>query len=256
MRRVRITLRDTARETADFFADLGAAVERDGDSVAATFADGGPSGLEDRVEAFLHLADRSALARVETASGDGPWCDGWRGAFFGSDVARFRIRPPWAPEPGAILVDPRGAFGSGAHPSTRLALELLDRTLRGREGQSLLDVGAGSGVLSVAAARCGLRVFASEREPSARKACLRTAAANGVALELLESFAGRAFDVVVANIPAPALVELARPLREAARGALIVSGMRAEQAPEVLAAMGSSAERFESPDGEWVAFLL
>jgi ribosomal protein L11 methyltransferase len=259
-RRVRVTVDTGAEELRELFADLDAIeLIREGTRVTGGFEDLQPEGLEDRVEQFLHLIDREGTARLETARDDGPWAFGWRAIFQGVDVGRFRIRPPWMPLPAdgvPVIVDPRGAFGSGLHPSTRLALKLLDEgALR---GGTMLDVGAGSGILAVAAARIGFDACALELEPAARAACARTAAANGVAVPVFDSSPatlGRKFDLVVANIPSATLLKLAAELYAAVKpdGALIVSGTRSEALPEVTRLLGAAARELRSADGEWAA---
>ncbi|HEX4385479.1 MAG TPA: 50S ribosomal protein L11 methyltransferase [Myxococcales bacterium] len=223
--------------------------------VTAAFDDGQPEGLEDRVEQFLHLIDREGAAELQTALGDGPWLAGWRAIYQGVDIKRFRIRPPWmaAPEDGLlIVVDPRGAFGSGLHPSTRIALMLLDTA----RGKTMLDVGAGSGILSVACTRLGFEaICAAELEPSAREACARTARENGVTVKVLEAMPAERFDLVVANMPAATLRKLAADLRAAVApgGRLIVSGTRSEDLPGLLRALGGETRELRSPDGSWAA---
>ena len=255
-RRVRVTVAEGADELGELFADLGAfETKREGDTVTARFDDGQPEGLEDRIEQFLHLIDREGAAELQTARGDGPWLSGWRAIYQGLDVTRFRIRPPWmaAPEDGLpIVVDPRGAFGSGLHPSTRLALMLLDTA----RGKTMLDVGAGSGILSVACARLGAEnICAVELEPAARESCARTARENGVMVKVLDSIPAERFDLVVANMPAATLCKLAANLRAAVApgGRLIVSGTRSEALPELLRALGGETRELRSPDGLWAA---
>jgi ribosomal protein L11 methyltransferase len=255
-RRVRVTVAEYADGLRELFADLGALeTKREGDIVTASFDDEQPEGLEDRVEQFLHLIDREGAAELQTARGDGPWLSGWRAIYQGLDVARFRIRPPWmsAPEDGLpIVVDPRGAFGSGLHPSTRLALTLLDTA----RGKTMLDVGAGSGILSVAGARLGFEIIcAVELEPSARASCARTAHANGVSVNVLDAMPAERFDLVVANMPTATLRKLAANLRAAVApgGRLIVSGTRSEQLPELLRALGGETRELRSHDGSWAA---
>jgi ribosomal protein L11 methylase PrmA len=257
LRRVRVAPASGADDLAELFKDLGGEVSREHDAVVGAFPDELPEGLEDRVEQFLHLIDRDDTAQLSTARDGGPWLPGWQGVFEGGDVGRFRVRPPWAEAAAGgvtIVVDPRGAFGSGLHPSTKLALRLLDDCLDGGR-RTLLDVGAGSGVLAVAAARAGLTASAVELEPRARAACARTANANGVAVEVLEVIPQRRFDVVMANLPAPALLALADRLRRtvAPGGALIASGMRTQEAPPILARLGAVHRELRSPCGEWVA---
>jgi ribosomal protein L11 methylase PrmA len=265
LRRLRVTLESGAEELGELFSDLGAvALAREGGAVTGEFEAGRPGALEDRVEAFLHLVDPEGTARLETAVEGGPWLEGWRALFHGADVGRFRVRPPWAPLPAEgvpVIVDPRGAFGSGLHPSTQLALRLLDAEVGARGGQSMLDVGAGSGVLAVAAARCGLKVCALELEPSARAACSRTAAANGVELEIRDvapAAVGRRFELVIANLPGPILRKLAGQLRAAIApgGTLIVSGARVEELPGVLQALGGEAPELCTHDAGWAAAVL
>ncbi len=82
------------------------------------------------------------------------WEDNWRSFHHGTVIGRFWVGPPWEEAPAgaeAIVIDPGRAFGTGAHPTTRLSLELLQEL----EPGALLDVGCGSGVLSIAAAKLG-----------------------------------------------------------------------------------------------------
>jgi ribosomal protein L11 methyltransferase len=125
--------------------------------------------------------------------------------------SRLWIVPTWCrpPVPGTLVlkVDPGLAFGTGAHPSTWQCLQWLDEHLL--PGQSVLDYGCGSGILSIAAKKLGAgRVVATDTDPEALMVSARNALANGVALDILapEALPNQRFDVVVANI-------LANPLR-------------------------------------------
>ncbi|HEY5694750.1 MAG TPA: 50S ribosomal protein L11 methyltransferase [Gaiellaceae bacterium] len=112
------------------------------------------------------------------------WEDGWRAFHRGVRVGRCWVGPPWEEPPGdavAVVVDPGRAFGTGAHPTTRLCLELLQEV----EPASLLDVGCGSGVLSVAAAKLGFApVRAVDLDEVALETATANAAANGVDVEV------------------------------------------------------------------------
>jgi len=132
------------------------------------------------------------------------WETGWRAFHRPARVGGLWIGPPWEqPGPGdqAVVIDPGRAFGTGAHATTRLCVELLARTDRG----SLLDVGCGSGVLSIAAARLGFApVTAIDNDPIAVEATIANAAVNGVLVDavLLDGETGGlpAADVAVANV--------------------------------------------------------
>ena len=116
------------------------------------------------------------------------WAERWR-AFHEPVLVgeRIWVRPPWSePRPGAIdlVVDPGQAFGTGSHPTTRLSLELL---LELEPEGSLADLGCGSGVLAIAAAKLGFGpVSAIDHDPAALEATRANAAANGVALDRIE----------------------------------------------------------------------
>jgi ribosomal protein L11 methyltransferase len=110
------------------------------------------------------------------------WEDAWRAFHRPVRVGRLWIGPPWfEPEEIAVVIDPGRAFGTGAHGSTRAALELLGRL----EPSSALDLGCGSGVLSVAAVRLGFGpVRAFDLDPLAVGATAENAARNGVEVEV------------------------------------------------------------------------
>ena len=112
------------------------------------------------------------------------WEDGWRDFHHGVRVGRLWVGPPWEEPPAealAVVIDPGRAFGTGAHATTRLCLELLQDV----EPTSLLDVGCGSGVLSVAAAKLGFApVTAVDLDEVALETTRENAAANGVDIEV------------------------------------------------------------------------
>jgi ribosomal protein L11 methyltransferase len=174
---------------------------------------------------------------------------------------RLWIRPPWAQSrPGALdlVIDPGQAFGTGAHPTTRLSLELmLGLEPRG----SFADLGCGSGVLAIAAALLGFGpITAVDNELAALDATRENATANGVQLDRLERVNLREESppqagTVVANLVRPLLLELA-PRLERRPGALIVSGLLDEEADEVAAAFAPLSERDRRSAQGWTALLL
>jgi ribosomal protein L11 methyltransferase len=124
------------------------------------------------------------------------WESAWKSFHRPVLIGPLWVGPPWeAPHAGAaaVVIDPGRAFGTGAHPTTRLCLELL----LGLEPSGLVDLGCGSGVLAVAAARLGFRpVIALDADESAVAATRSNAAANGVAVE------ARLADVLADPLPA------------------------------------------------------
>ena len=127
-------------------------------------------------------AERAPAPGLEEAVVEEGWEDDWRAFHRPVRQGRLWVGPPWFdPEPLAVVIDPGRAFGTGAHGSTRAALELL-QTL---EPSPALDLGCGSGVLSIAAARLGFGPLqAFDIDPLAVQATRQNAARNGVELEV------------------------------------------------------------------------
>jgi ribosomal protein L11 methyltransferase len=141
------------------------------------------------------------------------WEDAWKSFHRPVRIGRLWVGPPWEQPDAdalAVVIDPGRAFGTGSHPTTRLCLELLDGLPRG----SVLDVGCGSGVLSIAAARLGFGpILAVDVEQPAVVATTENAKANGVEIEarLLDALSDPlpSADVAIANIALAAVNELA-----------------------------------------------
>jgi ribosomal protein L11 methyltransferase len=216
----------------------------------------------------LRAAAGEALIEVSTEEVPDDWSERWR-AFHRPLVLgdRLTVRPPWEP-PGAtaldLVIDPGQAFGTGAHATTRLCLELL---LELPAGGPFLDLGCGSGVLAIAAARLGFGpVLGVDNDPASVTATAENAKRNGAAVEV------RRFDLrgeaplppaptVAANLLGPLLVDLGERLRRepgAIPGRLIASGLLVAETGRVSAALAPAglrvAERRER--GEWAALLL
>ncbi len=161
------------------------------------------------------------------------------------------------------LAVPPTVFGDGAHPTTAACLEAVRELARA--GGTVLDVGCGSGALSVVAARAGARVVAVDVDPAAVEATTSNATANGVVVDAsttpLAEVQGR-FDLVVANISAGTVLGLLPDLGErvAADGHLVLSGILADRWPEVReAATASGGGRVVSREvevGGWVTAVL
>lgn len=196
---------------------------------------------------------RSVFEGAQVASVPPGWEDGWRAFHRPVHVGGVWIGPPWEAPPEdepAVVIDPGRAFGTGAHPTTRLCVDLL------AAGQpcSLLDVGCGSGVLAIAAARLGYApLYAVDDDPVAVAATRANARANGVQLDatLLDATAGTLPEahLAVVNIVLAA-VESVLP-RLPTRYA-ITSGYLAGERPD---APGWSALEERELDG-WAAHVL
>ncbi len=180
------------------------------------------------------------------------WQDRWRQFHKPVRVGSLWIGPPWeAPDEDAtaVVIDPGRAFGTGGHPTTQLCLQLLENEERG----SVLDVGCGSGVLSIAAAKLGFApVRALDFDPQAVEATERNAADNGVSVEvgqadLREDELPEA-ELALANIAAEAVVALGPRLRA---GRAITSGYLVSDEPEL---EGYRCER-RVQSGGWAADL-
>ena len=115
------------------------------------------------------------------------WHERWKEFHRAARVGELWVGPPWQTPPDdalAVVIDPGRAFGTGAHPTTRLCLEHLSRLSRG----SFLDVGCGSGVLSIAAAKLGFApIVALDHDAAAVEAAVRNAAANAVEIEFRQA---------------------------------------------------------------------
>jgi ribosomal protein L11 methyltransferase len=138
---------------------------------------------------------RAAFGDVTAVDALEGWEDRWREFHHGVTVGSLWVGPPWEQPPEGVLVvviEPGRAFGTGAHPTTRLCLELLAEL----PPSSLLDVGCGSGVLAVAGARLGFTpVYAVDHDPVAVGTTATNAAANRVDIE------GRVSDALAGELP-------------------------------------------------------
>jgi len=205
---------------------------------------------------------------------DEDWARLWRRGIEPRRVTdRIVVRPTWAEydaEPGDVMlvIDPQMAFGTGEHATTRGCLRLLDRALR--PGDRVLDVGSGSGILAIAAARLGAsEVIAVEADADANLNARENLALNGVERQVrLEDDVADAeliarlgtVDLILANILSSVIRPLLPAFRTALRpgGRLIVSGILQEESGDVLADAGEAGFRVIAVDEEeeWWSALL
>jgi len=198
------------------------------------------------------------------------WSEAWKAHYQPMRIGRrLLIRPLWIetePAPGEIVIalDPGMAFGTGTHPTTQLCLEALERLIK--PAQDVLDLGSGSGILAIAAAKLGARqVLALDIDPLAASATAENARANGVGEKIiahcgsLESVLGgaRRFDLVMVNILARVIFQLTEQgLGEIVRpgGAAIFSGIIDSQQDEVEAALERAGLQIVArhQQGDWL----
>jgi len=196
-------------------------VDRPGSVELAAYTD--PGGEERLMQVF---------AGASSTGVEEGWEERWREFHKPVRVGPLWVGPPWTAPPAdalAVVVDPGRAFGTGAHPTTRLCLEALVDLDR----DSLLDVGCGSGVLAIAAARLGYGpVTGIDTDPAAIEATRANAAANGVSVEAREAdgTTGALPDagVTVANISLDAVLTL-----EPCSPLIVTSGYLASERPEL-----------------------
>jgi ribosomal protein L11 methyltransferase len=222
-------------------------------------------------EAALNALDGTWHSRFEVIVGD-EWLDAWRDHFTTTRVGRIVVVPDW-PDASAdrpdtstddvvLRLDPGRSFGTGGHASTRLALKAL-QTLDVR-GLDVADVGCGSGVLAVAAALLGAaHAHGTDVETAALEATMENARRNGVEDRCSVAKADvanstRTYDVVLANILAPVLIELAGSITEMVRpgGFVVLAGLIDEQRDRVAAAYSGLRLEHERAEGAWCALTL
>ena len=244
-------------------ARTGHAVEERGDGVLVGFA-----ADEGEAERLLNeLAERTTPATGERRVIEPvDWSVRWRDGLRPRQIGRLTVAPSWSlPAESAeplVVLDPETAFGSGEHGSTRTALLLLDRCLQ--PGDRVLDLGSGSGILAIAAAKLGAaRVTGMELDADAIEVATRNAERNGVAdrITFLEGDA-----TVLAPLAAPAELICSNILRTtntillpviaralAPRGRAVFAGMEAEEAPLFLAALAAAgfAAANQTSDAGW-----
>ena len=217
-------------------------------------------------------AAESALSELEETD----WLAAWRQFFTPVCCGNhFVVLPPWLADtqdfPGRtpILIEPKSAFGTGHHATTALCLRVVSDLLeagRLQQGQHFLDLGTGSGVLGIGCCKFGLTGEGLDIDPLAVDNAVENRALNTIAPEnftvaegSIDAVAGKQFDLVLANILARPLTEMAADIVRACRpgGCLVLSGLLEIQADGVTAAY--KAQGLPEPrriiDGEWAALV-
>lgn len=214
----------------------------------------------------LQAAAGAALVDVRTEEIADDWAERWRDFHRPLVLAdRLTVRPPWEPRGATLIdlvIDPGRAFGTGAHATTRLCLELM---LELEPGGSFLDLGCGSGVLAVAAAKLGWSpVLALDYDAVSVAATEANAAVNGVLLDVrrhdLREDPTPSAQTIAANLLGPQLRGWARDCAATGPPAaqVLASGLLEDEADGVAAAFAACGlnERERRISGEWAALRL
>jgi len=235
--------------------------------------DGAAAAAVDSTErALWHLQafDLGPVGVLQVHGVEDDWTDAWRQHYVPQRIGRVVVEPSWIDEPlgdgeVAVRMDPGMAFGTGLHPTTRACLELLQEV--GPMPAAVLDVGCGSGILSLAALRLGAgRAVGYDTDSLAVDATRANAALNGLTERVgarhgsLPELAVERFALVLANLVASVLVTLAPRLagHTALGGTLLASGIVEARGDEVSRALEATGFRSVTRrvDGDWVSLRL
>lgn len=199
------------------------------------------------------------------AVADRDWLEEWKQSWQPVEIGRFIIAPPWSDLGDVsnhlvIRIEPGMAFGTGTHETTRLCLDAIQRHFA---GGSFLDVGTGTGILAIAAAKLfsSARIEACDTDETAIKIARENAELNDVAIDFWagpidESTASA--DLVVANLTADVITSIMPALVGVACGKLILSGILETQIEMVQAALHDcGVDQFDVEQrGEWIALIV
>lgn len=216
---------------------------------------------------IYNLASSSLVDLKITEVADRDWLAEWKKDWQPVEVGRFIVAPPWSELPTAsdrivVRIEPGMAFGTGTHETTRLCLKAIEKYFR---GGSFLDVGTGTGILAIAAAKMfpDASIQACDTDVEAVEIARENARLNGLG-NRIEFRAGSldeqtaSADLVCANLTAPVIVELLPLLLGATCGRLVLSGILDSQIELVeahLRELGSAILESQQ-DGEWVSLVV
>lgn len=212
----------------------------------------------DRVSAHLSTwvgCGEAAWSPVATAD----WAQAWRAGFRRIAVGPgLVVAPPWEAQAGDLVIEPGMAFGTGEHPTTLACLRAVLALAPGVK--TILDVGCGTGVLALAGAQAGLRAVGMDIDPDAVRAAHENAARNGLkahfSTESLARLGPDPFDLVVANLYAEVLVDLAPEILPLVGRHLVLAGVLADRAHLVESAFAELGPSRRQQEGEWVCLAF
>lgn len=227
--------------------------------------------IREEIEEWLSL--QPYMARITREHTDEPrdWNEEWERSIKPLVIGRFFVKPTWVDEPTPdrkilLEIDPKMAFGTGYHESTRLMLRLLPSAIK--KGDTVLDVGTGTGILSIASLKLGaISAFGFDIDEWSSNNAWENAVINKVTDSFkieegsFEVVPGEStYDVILANINRNALLDMQRPLVKHLKpgGKLLLSGLLETERRMMLKAPGFSRLKLQNEmrEGEWIALLL
>ncbi len=192
------------------------------------------------------------------------WIEEYQKSVTPLQIGKFYIHPTWSePKEGSIniVIDPALAFGTGHHPTTATCLQAVSKYVK--ESMEVCDVGCGSGILAIAAAKLGAHVDACDTDEVSVENTLKNAQLNGVSLRNVWqgsiNKSERKYDVVIANIVADVLIFLQKELKNALKNEnslLILSGIMDKYEQKVLASYDDCEVVERITQDEWVSLVL
>ena len=243
--------KDEPQMVTGFFAELPGAVE-----------------IAEAIEESLriHGLDSSVIESFETrVVEETDWLAEWKKHWKPTEIGKFIIAPPWEDvaetDKIVIRIEPNMAFGTGTHDTTKLCLKAIGE--RYESGQTVLDVGTGTGILAIAAAKLGAKtLFACDTDEDSIKIARENAVLNNV--DWIEFADGPladdapVYDFVFANLTVDVIVPILKLLLAKTGSLLLLSGVLAEQQPIITAALQESLISnftFET-SGEWISVIV
>ncbi|MDP2158782.1 MAG: 50S ribosomal protein L11 methyltransferase [Nitrospirota bacterium] len=232
-----------------------------------------PAEICDELGRFKPLLEASGLdasfSLTHNVLPEKDWNETWKKNFTPIDVGdNLTIIPSWlqsATNRIPIIIDPGMVFGTGHHETTRTCLCMIEKIARSGSKKSFLDIGTGTGILAIGAARLGFeQVIALDIDPLAVDAAQRNAEANSLNnIEVLEGTIGAVnsrFDLIAANLLVEILIGIAPELSDRLQpgGRAILSGLLIGQENSVIEAMASSGLHLQEKiiDGKWVSLVM
>jgi ribosomal protein L11 methyltransferase len=248
-------------------------VEKDGGLIGYFEPNQSPAEIRDKLDQFRSVLKTSGLdasfSLSHTVLPEKDWNETWKKNFTTIDVGdNLTIIPSWLqPETNRIpiIIDPGMVFGTGHHETTRTCLGLIEKIARAGIKRRFLDIGTGTGILAIGAARLGFeQVTAIDIDPLAVDAAQRNAEANSLTnIEIHEGTiqsVSAGFDLIAANLLVEILIGMAPELSDRLErgGRAILSGLLIGQEESVIAAMASAGLTFQEKiiDGKWVSLIV